>query len=196
MDVVAALAHAIRNAPARSDRAIAEAVLARLAAPDVRNEIHEAVHDAFVSARAAYVARDDLYENPSNSRVAAEIASAAMVGRLTGHLGAPRAVTDLDLAEAVATTVHYKGWRFRAVPLADGGIGVEVEATAPDTHRPERPFTTTRVVGVTSTVEEACFRAAMLVELHEAQERFRVGGKAVFDPHSTATMAAPTNVRA
>lgn len=79
--------------------------------------------------------------------------------------------------------------------MADGGVGIEVEAANTDTHHPERTFTTTRLAEVTSTVEEACFRAALLVEYHEAQERFRVGNTAQFDPHSADNMSAPTNLR-
>ena len=197
VDLIAALAKTVREVAGGGDRAVAEAVLGRLAAADVRNELHEAAHAAFVSARAAYVARDDLYENPSNSRVAAEIASAAIVDRIIEGAASitPPARLDVPTAAAVAATADYKSWSFRAVPLADGGVGIEVEATEPDTHRPERSFTTTRVAKVTSTVEDACFRAVMLVELHEAQERFRVGGRAVFDPHGSAAVVAPGNAR-
>lgn len=195
LDLVSAVAAVLEHEDDSTARA--SAALVRLTDPDVRNDFHEAIHAAVLSARAAYVARDDVYENPSNSRVAAEIATSAVMQRLMAAVAerkTPLAV-NIDEAQRIASTAEYRDWRFRAVPMADGGVGIEVEATNADTYHPDRTFTTTRVAEVTSTVEDACFRAALLVEYHEAQERFRVGGKRVFDSHSADNVPPPTNVR-
>lgn len=148
-----------------------------------------------VSARAAYVARDDLYEDPSNSAVAAQIAVTAILGLLNRGASEPPTAVDLDRAQRIAGSITYRDWRFRSVPMADGGVGIEVAATNPDTRDPQRTFATMRLAEVASSVEEACFRAALLVEHQEAQERFRVAGMAVFDPHSADNVAPPTNLR-
>ena len=195
MDLVAAIVEAVQESPQDDTAAMVKAVLSALTKPALRNDLHEAIHAALLSARAAYLAREDLYDNPSNSRVAAEIATAAIANLLTGSIAAHPTVT-LDEAQRIAAMASYRDWRFRAVPMAGGGVGIEVEATNPDSHHPDRTFTTTRVAEVTSTTEEACFRAALLVEYHEAQERFRVDGRAVFDSHSADNVPAPSNFRA
>jgi hypothetical protein len=193
--LVAAIAEVLANSDRdEDDEKTARAILERLAQPDVRNGIQEAIHAAEMSARAAHAERDDLYADPRDSRVAAEIATTAVV-HLLGESAAEGPDVDLETAQRIASAVTYRDWRFVAVPVTGRGIGIRVEATIADTHHPERTFTTTRFAEVTSTVEEACFRAALQVEHHEAQERFRVDGKAVFDSHAAGNTPAPTNLR-
>lgn len=194
LDLVSAIAEALSRSPQGDLKALARSVLERLAQADVIADIHEAIHAAELSARAAHAERDDLFADPRNSRVAAEVATAAVARLFDKSLGAS-AASDLAAAQSIASEARYRDWRFEAVPVAGGGIGVNVVATQVDTYHPDRTFTTTRFAEVTSTVEEACFRAALLVEYHEAQERFRVKGKAVFDSHAAENMAPPTNLR-
>lgn len=161
---------------------LAEAALDRLSAPDVIDEMYSAIGEAIEWAFKAWSLDEDTYAQPSHKTLA-RVGANAVRATLRGSITPDVEQLSLEDAQALLDNVDYKGWRFTAQPLPDGSIGVAVRATVENAHHADKDFTTTRTVPVRGSVLASAFDAVLVVERHEARERFKLAGKLAFDPH-------------
>ena len=176
------------------DRSQAEDVLSRLFEADVLNHVLVAVRAALRSADAAWSERPDLYDNPAQPDVGADVAIAA-VARALSPLTGDRQPPPQHLAAQVAR-LRYKEWSFRLVLLPGVGPAVEVQARLDNTFHAGAPFSTGRRAAIIDgDVVGAAYRAVLLVEAHEAAERLSLDDRVVLDPHAASAVPAPDNLR-
>jgi hypothetical protein len=106
-------------------------------------ELAGAVHAALRAAQQGWEAtREDgpgeadspvTYENPSDSRVAAQVAATAVVERLRAVQFARPARLPVELVAKVLAGLRYKpGWSFEPAVLPDGTVGVRAIADLED----------------------------------------------------------------
>ena len=190
------------------------ALPADLGSPRLLVELTEAVHAALRTAQQGWEAtREDgpgeaespvRYENPSESRVAAQVAATAAVEHLRAVEFARPARLAPELVAKVLTGLRYKpGWTFEAAVLPDGTVAVKAIADLPDHIHPGRTFRTSRsaplrVAGQRTpgdVVMDAALRAVLSIEEHEIREQLLLDGKRSqpLDPHA---LPAPTNTTA
>lgn len=184
-DLLAETMVAVGARPEEAHR-LTEAVLGRITAPDVIDSLYSDISEAIGWAFQAWTIDDETYPKPSHKtlgRVSANAVSAAFTADsdLSNHAG-----DDLtrEQVQSCLDTIDYKGWNFIAQPMPDGQIGIAVRATVQDAHYPDKEFTTTRAVPIRGSILESAFDAVLVVERHEARERFKADGKLVFDPHA------------
>jgi hypothetical protein len=160
---------------------VVDAVLDRLLAPDVMDELARTSTVALSRAWTAHDLRDDLYACPDGP----EPTSRIVLNALAHALGKGEPELRISDAEAAATLaqVAYKDYKFDLLRLADGTWGVRVEGRFPDSRKPQhRVAVSARGFG-RSSILDCAFRAVMALEEHEARERFTYRGQRVFDPH-------------
>lgn len=163
---------------------LAEAVGSRLRSPEVAAEFRRLVVSGWDFARTATRERPDVYGSGLDQDVLGAVVSDVMSYLFTE----PRRVaSDLtpENAAAILRGISYKeGWSFELRELTPSVLGVTVVARVDDVSRPEQVFVLSRTAPVLDgDVLGAAFNAVMLVEEHEAMERFQVGGRKQFDPH-------------
>ena len=155
------------------------------------------IEAAISSAWAAWNERPDLYEDPGNSRVLAELATQATL-KWFERRGA-RSEAPMPAPQVLAAKVaglSYKDWTFSLVQLPGGQPAVRVAATLDNTFHPNAPFRTTQIAAIDGDdVVGAARRAVVQIEEHEVDERLRYNGTAVLDPHAADRVPAPTNER-
>jgi hypothetical protein len=187
-------------------------VAEQLNTPQFLVGLTEAVHAALRAAQYGWAATQEdgpgeaerpyRYENPADSRVAAQVAASAMVEHLRGQCFARAAAVPPELVGKVLFRVRYKpGWRFEPAVLPDGTAAVRVVADLEDQRHPGEPFWTSRVAPLAATGKEpltgvvldAALRAVLAIEEHEARERLRLepDGCRPLDPHE---LPLPTNI--
>lgn len=161
----------------------------------------EAIHAAFVSARAAHEVSDGSLEDPADSGIVAQIAATAALEYVTGErLFLRQTEVPAQKVAAIVSRLAYKDWSFSAVKLPDGTVGVRVVAPLEDRGGTGRLFRRSRVTtaaggaALETRVAEAAFRGIMAIEEHEAREELRLGEKRPLNPH-VQTPPLPTNRR-
>ena len=144
------------------------------------------------------------YEDPSQSRVAAQVAATAVVEHLKAVEFARPATLPVDQVATVLAGLRYKpGWTFEPAVLPDGTVAVRVVADLEDHVHPGRSFRTSRSAPLRVTgnqspgevVADAALRAVLSIEEHEIRERLILDGRRAqpLDPH---TLPDPTNTTA
>ena len=182
-----------------------------LRSPRLLVELTEAVHAALRAAQQGWLATQEdgpgeaespvRYEDPSQSRVAAQVAATAVVEHLTAVEFARPAALLLDQVAKVLGGLRYKpGWRFEPALLPDGTVAVKVIADLSDHVHPGRTFRTSRSAPLRVTADQspgevvvdAALRAVLSIEEHEIREQLTLDGRRAqpLDPH---TLPAPTN---
>ena len=174
-------------------------------------ELAEAVHAALRAAQQGWAAKVEdgpgeagspvTYEDPSDSRVAAQVAATAVVERLRAVHFARPAGLPVELVAKVLTGLRYKaGWSFEPAVLPDGTVAVRAVADLEDHLHPGRTFRTSRAAplrvadGQTpgDVVVEAALRAVLSIEEHEKREQLVLDThrSQPLDPHA---LPNPTN---
>lgn len=182
-----------------------------LDSPRLLVELTEAVHAALRAAQQGWLATAEggpggdespvRYENPSESRVAAQVAATAMVEHLKAVEFARPARLPVELVGKVLAGLRYKpGWRFEPAVLPDGTVAVRVVADLEDHVHPGRTFRTSRSAPLRVTggeppaeaVVDAALRAVLSIEEHEIREQLILDASRSqpLDPH---TLPSPTN---
>ena len=182
-----------------------------LGSPRLLVELTEAAHGALRAAQQGWqVKLEDgpgeaespiTYENPSESRVAAQVAATAIVEHLRAVEFARTARLAPQLVAKVLTGLRYKpGWSFEPAVLPDGTVAVRAIADLEDHLHPGRTFRTSRsaplrVSGSQTPAEvvvDAALRAVLSIEEHEIREQLVLDGRRSqpTDPH---TLPAPSN---
>jgi hypothetical protein len=175
------LAAAEEALPVFEAQEVVDAVLDRLLAPDVMDELVRTATVALSRAWTAHDLRDDLYACPDGP----EPTSRIVLNALAHAVGERPPDPPVSAAEAAAvlSEVAYKDYTFDLLRLPDGTWGVRVEGRFPDSRKPQhRVAVSARGFGRASILDCA-FRAVMALEEHEARERFTYRGERVFDPH-------------
>jgi hypothetical protein len=174
-------------------------------------ELTEAAHAALRAAQQGWAAHlkagpgeadsQVIYEDPSMSRVAAQVATTGIVEALQAVEFARPARLAPQLVGKVLAGLRYKpGWTFEPAVLPDGTVAVRVIADLADHYKPEKTFRTSRVAPLRvsgnqtpgEVVVDAALRAVLSIEEHEIKERLRIDGRRTLpiDPHE---FPAPTN---
>jgi hypothetical protein len=182
-----------------------------LGSPRLLVELTEAAHAALRAAQQGWEARLEdgpgeaespvTYENPSESRVAAQVAANAMVEHLKAVEFARPARLAPQLVAKVLTGLRYKpGWSFEPAVLPDGTVAVRAIADLEDHLHPGRTFRTSRSAPLRvsgsqtpgEVVVDAALRAVLSIEEHEIREQLVLDGKRSqpLDPHA---LPDPTN---
>lgn len=182
-----------------------------LASPRLLVELAEAVHAALRAAQQGWVAKLEdgpgeadspvTYEDPSDSRVAAQVAATAMVEHLKAVEFARPARLAPQLVAKVLAGLRYKpGWAFEPAVLPDGTVAVRVVADLEDHLHPGRTFRTSRAAPLRvadgqspgQVVVDAALRAVLSIEEHEIREQLVLDGRRAqpLDPHQ---LPSPTN---
>jgi hypothetical protein len=196
----------------RSDEVAGELRLPEdLDSPRLLVELAEAAHAALRAAQQGWEARLEdgpgeaespiTYEDPSESRVAAQVAATAIVEHLNAVEFARTARLASQLVAKVLGGLRYKpGWSFEPAVLPDGTVAVRAIADLEDHLHPGRTFRTSRsaplrVSGSQTPAEvvvDAALRAVLSIEEHEIREQLVLDGKRSqpLDPH---TLPTPTN---
>ena len=156
-----------------------------LTEPTTTRHLVSAVLEAFHQAQSAHNLRDDIYGYPGGAETAALLA----VDAITITLGAGRTLPPRSLAredaEAALTKVTYRDWDFRVVDDPPAPMAVEVRAVVGDVRYPAQEFRISRASVIRDgDVVRAAFEAVLLVETHEAMERFTYDGKAIYNAHN------------
>lgn len=185
------------------------AIRGLLTRPGLAAGMTDAIHAALTSAHYGWLVTEEggpgeensdyVYENPTDSGVAAQVATTAALEYLAGdRLFTREGEVPADEVAEVLRQVQYKDWSFEAVRLPDGTVGAKVIAPLRDHRQPGRLFRTSRVApagtrgSVQRRVLEAALRAIMSIEEHEAREELRLGPEQPLDPH---VLPPPTNRR-
>lgn len=181
-DVRAELLAAAEEAlPVFDAHEVVDAVLGRLLAPDVIDELTRVALVALDRAWNAHSLRDDLYACPDGPEPTSRIVLNAIAHALAERPPDPP-ISDAEAAATLAQ-IAYKDYDFTLLRLTDGTWGVRVQGRFEDSRKPEhRVAVSARGFGRQSIVDCA-FRAVMALEEHEARERFTYRGQRVFDPH-------------
>ncbi len=96
--------------------------------------------------------------------------------------------TDPERVRAMLKAIEYKGWRFEGVFEEGQPPKVKAFAEVQNLHRPDQTFQLARSAPIWfGDVIGAAFDAVMMVEEHEAMERFRFAGRQIIDPHQPRT---------
>jgi hypothetical protein len=182
-----------------------------LGSPRLLVELAEAVHAALRAAQQGWVAKLEdgpgeadspvTYEDPSDSRVAAQVAATAVVEHLRAVEFARPAKLPPDLVAKVLGGLRYKpGWTFEPAVLPDGTVAVRVVADLEDRLHPGRTFRTSRAAPLRiaggqppgEVVADAALRAVLSIEEHEIREQLLLDGRRSqpLDPHQ---LPSPTN---
>lgn len=182
-----------------------------LDSPRLLVERTEAAHAALRAAQQGWEAKLEdgpgeaesptTYEDPSESRVAAQVAATAIVEHLNAVEFARPARLAPELVAKVLTGLRYKpGWSFEPAVLPDGTVAVRTIAALSDHLHPGRTFRTSRSAPLRvsgsqtpgEVVVDAALRAVLSIEEHEIREQLTLDGKRSqpLDPH---TLPAPTN---
>ena len=196
----------------RTDEVVEDLLLPDdLGSPRLLVELAEAVHAALRAAQQGWVAVAEdgpgeaespiTYENPADSRVAAQVAATAVVEHLKAvEFARPAALAPQLVAKVLARLRYKPGWTFEPAVLPDGTVAVRAVADLEDHVHPGRTFRTSRAAplrvaeGQTpgDVVVEAALRAVLSIEEHEIREQLVLDGKRTLpvDPHA---LPAPTN---
>lgn len=183
-----------------------------LGSPRLLVELAEAAHAALRAAHQGWEAKLEdgpgeaespiTYENPSESRVAAQVAATAVVEHLKAVEFARPAILPVELVAKVLSGLRYKpGWSFEPAILPDGTVAVRVVADLEDHLHPGRKFRTSRAAPLQvnragqspgEVVTDAALRAVLSSEGHEIREQLVLdGGRSQpLDPHA---LPGPTN---
>jgi hypothetical protein len=201
-----------------NDDTPADEVVERLSLPDdlgsprLMVELAEAAHAALRAAQQGWVARMEdgpgeadspvTYEDPSGSRVSAQVAVTAVIEHLQAVEYARPAKLPPELVAKVLSGLRYKpGWTFEPAVMPDGTVAVRAIADLEDHLHPGRTFRTSRSAPLELTkagqppgevVTDAALRAVLSIEEHEIREQLLLDGRRSqpLDPH---TLPAPTN---
>ena len=185
-----------------------------LGSPRLLVELTEAAHAALRAAQQGWEAQLEdgpgeaespiTYENPSESRVAAQVAATAIVERLQAVEFARTARLAPPLVAKVLGGLRYKpGWSFEPAVLPDGTVTVRAIADLEDHLHPGRTFRTSRSAPLrvsgsqtpAAVVVDAALRAVLSIEEHEIREQLVLDSKRSqpLDPHQlpNPTIAVP-----
>lgn len=167
-----------------NSHAVVMEVLDALLSPPISDELVRVIAQLQSRADIAFSERDDLYDSFDGPEPRARLCLQAIRHAFKRDVDDDDAGLTPDEAQEILDDIDYKpGWRFEVSRLPAGSVGVQVVGAFDDVRRPGRVFTARRRAWDHGSLLRNALAAAEALEIHEARERFKYRGDAIFNEH-------------